>query len=297
MNINEYKKRLPPVIVQSHLENQFDLIHKSLEIFDFYVDGMYNLWQGKQPTGTEIAGCRYINQQTNLDVKKKNLGATIYAHAKNVRKNIALLEQRVRYDSTTEVIVTKGMSLKQLALLIQLDSMYRFVTGTVDIYMYVSNAFMRTKLEGSYATTAREHNAFLSKRELFIRSMNAACMPPLAFKKVLDDATNVTITDANNVLLHDDLTIGMKNTLATTKTANFNQNPIMWIRSAFMGLFMETYNELDDKKRYLELSLRQLQNEQRNNKDPALDREMEMVKDRIRAAEYKMKKIMETSNE
>lgn len=295
MNIEEYKNRLPDVITHEHLATQIDLTNKRLDIIEDLLPRYATMWnKNGDAKSSVISTCKYIHRTISVGSHRENFGSGLKRNLENVMANMRTIRNHTD-QVVVDVVVTKGLSLRQAGVLINIEAAFFFAEYAINIIMHSIKGFLSNVSEvdkDAYEVYKAENNRIKEGAVAFITCYNLLANEPKPFTKALLAPTSAVINDANATILHNDLDGNVQGVLTNRETSDFNQNPIMWIRSSFIGLFEDSYSELESQRRYLELSLIQLENEKARKSSPAILKEMEIVEDRIATTKYKMKKIM-----
>ena len=295
MNIDKYVQDLPEVITHEHLASHMELINKRMDIIKDGVAIYEQIWNSV-PSSTkepELDICIFINRGIKAN-KGKDLGKTLAKSIGQITANLKTLDKVIEGEVST-VIVKKGITLRQTGILINLETYFFWVTYTTTLIMNSIKAILRaasTTEKDAYLITPSVVKGLNLSKSLYILSHNHIAAKSNDFSKALAAPAGAVVTKANSTILHDDLPNSVKGVLASRQSSNFAQSPILWIRRSFIGMFEDSYSELEEQRRYLELSLRQLENEKKGESSPAILKEMETVEDRIVSINYKMKQIM-----
>lgn len=295
MNIEEYKKRLPDVITHEHLSTQLDLTDKRLDIIEDLLPRYAQMWKDNtRAKSGALNTCKYIHRSLSIDNKGDDFGDGLHRNLEIVMENMKSIRKHMD-QLVVDVVVTKGISLRQAGVLINVEAAFYFAEYGMNVIIHSIKSFLSAVAKtdkAAYATYKAERHRIKDGAVAFISCYNLLGEKPKLFTEALLAPTPAVINNANAAILHNDLDANVQGVLANRTKSDFNQNPIMWIRSTFIGLFEESYSELDSQRRFLELSLIQLENEKNQKSSPAILKEMEIVEDRIVTIKYKMKKIM-----
>lgn len=109
-----------------------------------------------------------------------------------------------------------------------------------------------------------------------------------SFKKLAD----VAITESNESLVSNNLSKAFQG----MQIMGFNYSPILFIRRRIEDLRMWNHDRIKNNVQYLKLRTLQIENQLAQSPDPALEKELEIIKNRIDKLSYKISEFEDSVN-
>lgn len=225
--------------------------------------------------------------------KKTSFISEINSHMKEVVLNLKYTMEQLE-DMLEQDVIPEGLTAKKALLINFAESFSEFSRRSIDLLSYAYTA--EAKAEGGSAevntvSPAMEKTLMILIPE-FANAFTAISTPNAKFKKMVEEAPDAVVNDktaaATAAVFGDD-----KVNSSSLPMQQFERNPIYHLRLVIAEWQANRYKAMQTKKRLLELQLLNLKSLQEEEPDPAIEKEILYLQNRIEGIEYKMKQMEE----
>lgn len=287
--VSDFFKKIKALISKKDLEFTISNTHDVLDELKVLVDQYGLYYKENKPSNQDI---KYI-----VDNFYKNYGNKI-GNSKNIFEDIA--KALAQLEMNIEVIgeyVEKNMVNNSIGTSLSAKKGFciAFISNTefaLDYVQHLLDYYVDREVKRSNSLTKADIALIENNIKRFAMIFTDLCRPNDKFIKNFQSLVDVTI-DA----LNEDLYLNENKTEFNIRTfMGFKYSPIFFIGRLMGNYEVDKYKARKDKIKYLQLRLMYLENESKQTNDPKLEKEIELIKnriDRLESKNYEVEKDLE----
>lgn len=247
----------------------------------------------QKPKAADFSGLQNIfnrNYKPSDKHQEKNFIAEINKRLPSLIVNLESVEAQVT-DVLERDIIKEGLTAKKAVLIRAAEEMSFISQFSVDILDLV----LIREAKAHDASTAVElsqgkERDIMDNFDQFARSLAVYSVSPEDFNKSLNDIPDVNLNEKTASSLSG-IYADKIDPVNSYMQREFTYNPIYHIRMIYADWQASRYKALREKKRMLELRILNLQMLNEGTNDPAVEKEIEYIKNRVEGIEADMRSI------
>lgn len=287
-----FVKKMVPFIGKSSIEEDLNMKIKS---FDECVNMAYSSYASSlgenfvSPVNVALNNKFYkLNKLPKSG--PKNFIYQIKSNLTNFRTNLSTIKELVKTSLETNT-ATGFAPVKKAAILKAVSEMTDNVDFFLPLLNYVVDCEMMTACRNpTWRPLVIQEEKVHNKFDKFVACLNVYCLDPRAFKNAFDSLPDITVDEKNAVAvgkLSKNKALSILNTGAAA-IRGFLGNPIYHFRMNSVENEVEHYRCNKELRDCLQLKVMRLSEDNRNNPDPELEKEIEYLNEEIASLQYQI---------
>lgn len=289
--ISDFFKRIKALISKKDLEFTISNAHDVLDELKVLVDQYAIFFKENKTSNSDVKYIidNFYKTYGNKISTSKNIFEDIAKGLSSLEKNIEVVGEYIEENMTDNSIGSSLSAKKGFCI--------AYVNNTefaLDYIQHLLDYYVDKEVKGSNNLTKAEITLVENNIKRFATIFTDLCKPTDKFEKNFQSLTDVVIDSLN-----EDLYISENKTDFNIKAfMGFKYSPVFFIARLMANYEVDKYKARKDKIKYLQLRLMYLENENKNNSDPKLEKEIELIKnriDRLESKNYEVEKDLESN--
>lgn len=267
--------------VEFTISNARDILDELKPLYQQYAD-FFSDHKPKDPDIKYVVESFYKAYEGKTG-SHRNIFEDIVIGMENIEKNLEVVGDYIEHQFTDNSVGT-ALSLKKgvcVAFINNVEYCLDFMQTLADYYVDKEAMASLAEQEGNSSLTSAKNELIEKDIKRFAGLFSEVAKAKDKFEKDFAKLVDVQVTKDNEMLMVSENKSGIN----IQRTMGFHHSPVFFIAKLMANYTVDKYKERKEKIKYLQLRLMQLEAESKGSGDPALEKEIELLRNRIEKLE------------